>query len=234
MGRRVRLADPQRAGLHDHHRFGRPFEQQAIARLELAHPEIITLQRLLDLQKALLELARLAQIAPEGDAVLAPVDAEHGVADRHVAIARGVVDLPPVLHLSAAGSGEHLHDLGTRFVGDCLNPVAADHGAKAREFARVKGGIENGAGVVEHQVTSPATIASFIAASASSVSNSSAARPNGCLPSIECLRVSMVGDYRRFRSRAAAVSLRFGPARARQAHLWPYRPRNLCRHSGSR
>jgi hypothetical protein len=42
---------------------------------------------LLHLQQALLQLARLAQIAPEGDAMRAAIHAEHGIADRDFAIA---------------------------------------------------------------------------------------------------------------------------------------------------
>ena len=151
VGGRIGLANLQARRLDNQHRLGRTLEQHAVARFELAHPQIVAFERLLHLQQALLELARLAQIAAEGDAVGAAIDAQHGIADRHLAIAGGVIDLPPVLHLAAPGGGEHLHDFRATFIRHRLDPVAPDPACEGREFARIEGRIEDRAGVVEDQ-----------------------------------------------------------------------------------
>ena len=83
--------------------------------------------------------------------MLATIDAHHDIADRHIAIARGMVYLTPVLNLTPPGSSQHFHDLGSTFVGDRLDPVGAHPIFKSRKLIGIIGRIEDCACVIQHQ-----------------------------------------------------------------------------------
>lgn len=80
-----------------------------------------------------------------------PVHREHGVANRNIAIAGGVVDLPPVLDLAAAGSFEHFGDLGTAFDRDGLNPWRPFPADEIGIVVWIDGAVDNRPVAIDHK-----------------------------------------------------------------------------------